>query len=101
MTNPRIYADFQNADEQGRLRLNCRGTLDDLHRQQVTLSPGLILTFYSEDVEVEGEVQYSSDEDVWIAVIDWNAVWQFDDREQPAGFENPDYTEKRPCIDDC
>ena len=88
MANPRIYADFQNADGQGRLRLNCRGTLDDLHRHQVSLSEGLVLTFYSEDVEVEGEVHYSTDENVWVAAIDWDAVRQFDDSEQPTGVEN-------------
>lgn len=89
MPSPRVYADFQNADSQGRLRLNCRGTLDDLHRQQVSLSQGLLLTLYSENVEVEGKVQYSDDEGLWVAVIDWDAVRQFDDSEQPAVFENP------------
>ena len=88
MSNPRIYADFQNADGQGRLRLNCRGTLDDLHRHRVSLLEGLVLTFYSEDVEVEGEVHFSTDENVWVAAIDWNAVRQVDDSEQPAGIEN-------------
>jgi hypothetical protein len=70
---PRIYADFHNVDAQGQLRLNCRGTLDDLHRQGIILSQGLAVTLYSEDVEVEGEVQYSGEESIWVAQIDWNA----------------------------
>jgi hypothetical protein len=88
MTNPRIYADFHNADAQGRLRLNCRGTLDDLHRHGIALAEGLAVTLYSEDVEVEGEVQYSPDEKLWVAQIDWNALRQFDDSEQPAGLDH-------------
>ena len=35
---------------------------------------GLSLTLYSEELEVEGVVQYSTDENVWGAVIDWNAI---------------------------
>jgi hypothetical protein len=30
MNKPKVYADFQNADSQGRLRLNCLGTVEDL-----------------------------------------------------------------------
>ena len=33
MATPRIYADFHNADAQGRLRLNCIGTEEDLASQ--------------------------------------------------------------------
>lgn len=84
MTTPRVYADFHNADAQGRLRLNTRGTLDDLNRQQISLIDGLRLIVYSEDVETEGEVQFSADEQVWTAVIDWGAIRQFDDVELPA-----------------
>ena len=79
MNGPRIYADFQNADAEGRLRLNCRGTLADLNRQQISLAEGLQVTLYSEDVEAEGEVTYSPDEQLWTAVIDWDAVRRFDD----------------------
>lgn len=28
MNKPRVFADFHNADVQGRLRLNCIGTID-------------------------------------------------------------------------
>jgi hypothetical protein len=34
----------------------------------------LSLIFYSEELEVEGVVQYSTDENVWVAVIDWHAI---------------------------
>ncbi|MGH7965735.1 MAG: hypothetical protein ACRERD_28625 [Candidatus Binatia bacterium] len=74
MNNLRVYADFHNADVQGRLRLNCVGTVEDLAQQQIVLRDGLLLTLYSEDLEVEGQVQYSTEENLWVAVINWNAI---------------------------
>jgi len=74
MTHPRVFADFHNADAQGRLRLNCIGTVEDLAQHQIVLRDGACLTFYSEELEVEGVVQYSTDENVWVAVIDWGAI---------------------------
>ena len=74
MNHPKVFADFHNADAKGRLRLNCIGTVEDLSQQQIVLRDGLSLTLYSEELEVEGVVQYSTDENVWVAVIDWNAI---------------------------
>ena len=74
MTNPRVFADFHNADVQGRLRLNGIGTVEDLAQQQIVLRDGTCLTLYSEELEVEGVVQYSTDENVWVAIIDWGAI---------------------------
>ncbi len=74
MSYPRVYADFHNADGQGRLRLNCTGTTEDLSRQKISLEDGLLLTLYSEDVEVDGRVQYSTKESLWVATIDWDAI---------------------------
>lgn len=74
MNHPKVFADFHNADAQGRLRLNCIGAVEDLAQQQIVLRDGLPLTFYSEELEVEGVVQYSTDENVWVAVIDWRAI---------------------------
>lgn len=74
MSTLRVYADFHNADAQGCLRLNCVGTVEDLARQQIVLRDGLLLTLYSEELEVEGRVQYSTEENLWVAVIDWDAI---------------------------
>lgn len=71
---PRIFADFHNADEKGRIRLNCTGTIEDLGRQKISLSDGQMFTLYSEDIEAEGIVQHSPEEKLWIASIDWEAV---------------------------
>lgn len=58
MSNPKVFADFHNADTRGRLRLNCIGTIEDLARQQIVLRDGVCLTLYSEGLEVEGVVGY-------------------------------------------
>ena len=74
MNAPRVYADFHSADAKGRLRLNCVGTVQALARQRVVLKEGLCLTLVSEDLEVDGRVQFSLDENIWVAVIDWEAI---------------------------
>jgi hypothetical protein len=78
MSLSRVFVDFHNADEQGRLRLNCIGTIEDLARQQAELENGQQLTLYSEDLEVDGVVQFSEDEKVWVATIDWNQIRQIE-----------------------
>ena len=69
-----FVADFQNADAKGRLRLNCVGTIEDLASQGIRLQPGLRLRLYSDDLEAEGAVEYSEEEHLWVAVIDWRAI---------------------------
>ena len=71
---PRVYADFNNADALGRLRLNCQGTVDDLQSQGIQLSENMPLMLYMEDVECIGRVAYSSEENIWVAAIDWGGI---------------------------
>ncbi|MBV8882409.1 MAG: hypothetical protein JO235_00185 [Chroococcidiopsidaceae cyanobacterium CP_BM_RX_35] len=79
MSYPKIFADFHNADLEGRLRLNCIGTIEDLSHQRVDLQVGQVLRLYSEELEVEGTVQYSETEKVWVAQINWKQIWQVED----------------------
>ena len=83
MAPPRIYADFQNIDDANRLRLTCAGTRQDLAHHGIQLHEGLVLTFYSDDADeqgqpdelrVEGVVHYDLDEHCWVATIDWAAI---------------------------
>jgi hypothetical protein len=74
MNNPRIFADFQNADPQGRLRLNCIGTIEDLSRQGTKLIDGNNLLIYSEELEADAVVSYSDEEKIWVAAIDWDNI---------------------------
>jgi hypothetical protein len=74
MNNPRVFADFQNADSQGRLRLNCIGTIEDLSRQGTKLIDGKNLLIYSEELEADAVVAYSDEEKIWVASIDWDKI---------------------------
>ena len=79
----KIFADFQNTDAQGRLRLNCMGTQQDLARQQLDLREGLRLTLYDTDADRDGQpcelqafgvASFSEDEQCWVATIDWTQL---------------------------
>lgn len=83
MNGLKVYVDFHNADSQGRVRLNCIGTMEDLARQQVELRNGLVLTLYSDDLDAKGEpdellvegiVSFSQEEHCWVAAIDWAGI---------------------------
>jgi hypothetical protein len=63
--------------------LTCAGTQEDLERQGIPLVEGLVLTFYSDDADdqgqpdelrVEGVVHYDPDEQCWLATVDWGAM---------------------------
>lgn len=76
MPKPTIHADFNNADSSGRLRLNCIGTIEDLARQGVQLREGLQLTLHDEELEADGEAHFSSEEQVWVALVQWSMIRQ-------------------------
>lgn len=69
-----LYADFNNADARGRLRLNCKGTLDDLAAARRELEEGLEVTLTDGDLQVDGAVVASKEEGIWVAVVDWDKV---------------------------
>jgi hypothetical protein len=80
MSFSRVFADFHNADEQGRLRLNCVGSIEDLSHQQIGLINGHLLTLYSEELEVDGVVEFSEEEKkIWVVVIDWNQIREIEE----------------------
>ena len=78
MNKSRIFVDCHNADTKGRVRLNCAGTVADLKRQKIALRNGQSLIIYSEALEVEGVVHYAEEEQLWTAVIDWDAIREAD-----------------------
>ena len=103
---PRVYADFHNADPQGRLRLNCAGTLEDLARRQIELREGLHLTLYADDLDdqgqldellVDGIVTFSAEERGWLAVIDWAAIRHASD--DKGGFSSAPSARSNPTGD--
>jgi hypothetical protein len=83
MQRPRIYADFQNLDGFSRLRLTSAGTLQDLARERIEPREGLVLTFWTDDEDDEGQadqltskgiVQLNEKENCWVAAINWSAL---------------------------
>jgi len=70
----RVFADFHNTDTVGRIRLNCIGTIEDLASKGISLQSGQELTLYSEELEVDGVVEYSQLENIFVVVIDWDKI---------------------------
>jgi hypothetical protein len=66
---PQVFVDFQNTDRRRRLRLNCRGTLDDLEAYGIHLEDGLVLEFTDDELHSRGSVEFSSEERIWVAVV--------------------------------
>ena len=72
---PKVFADFHNADPRGRVRLNCRGTLEDLEAKRIKLREGVVLMLSDDDeLRTKGTVTWSEEEGIWAAVIDWDAI---------------------------
>jgi hypothetical protein len=67
----------------------CILSAEDPAQQQIVLRHGLPLIFYSEEVEVDGVVQYSADENLWVAVIDWRALRIMGSSAIPAAAQTP------------
>jgi hypothetical protein len=71
---PKVFADFNNADQQGRIRLNTVGTIRDLDRLGIVLQEGAELLLSCLELEAEGRATYSDHEHVWVASINWDQI---------------------------
>lgn len=77
---PLLYADFQNLDPDGRIRLNTAGTLEDLARLRLTLTDGLSVTLYTDDDDsdagllIPATIEFNTSEAIWSAVVDWSQL---------------------------
>lgn len=72
-TYNRIYADFNNVDKNGLIRLNAHGTIKDITDNDVTLQSGIkLLLDDNEGLSIEGTVEFSIEEKIWVAKIDWD-----------------------------
>lgn len=74
MATPQLQADFMNADARGRVRLNTVGTIESLARLGLRLTDGLGVVLHDDQLEADGVVAYSTEENVWVAAIDWDAI---------------------------
>jgi hypothetical protein len=70
----RIYADFNDQDELGRVWLNTGASLQEIGRAQNRVHPGLPVVLYTDEndyVEVEAVLVYDDEHHVWLA--DWSS----------------------------
>jgi len=71
----KIYADFNNADSRGRIRLNTEGTFHDLQRMKIKLEEGFqILLDDNEGLAISGTVLFSEEENIWVGIINWDEL---------------------------
>ena len=69
----KLFADFNNADSYGRIRLNGRGTLEDITTLKVILHNNLkVILDDSDGLRVIGYIEFSTEEKIWVAKINWN-----------------------------
>lgn len=69
-----IYADFQNADRDGFVRLNTNGTVADLARLGLTLVDGLSVVISDGELVSQATIRCPGVEGIWRAEIDWEAI---------------------------
>ncbi len=65
----RIYADFNDQDELGRVVLNVEGSLRDIERQHDVLRTGMSAVLYTDEndyVEVDAILLYDAEHGIWL-----------------------------------
>ena len=75
---PTIFADFQNADPEGFVRLNTNGTRSDLDRAALSLVVGLRLCLSDGELLTEAVVVAPGTEGIWRTKIDWRSLFSQD-----------------------
>lgn len=72
---PKLFADFNNVDQQGRVRLNTYGTFEDIKKMNLELKEGMQVFLDDNDtLTTIGHIKYSDDEKIWVAEISWNDI---------------------------
>ncbi len=71
----KIFVDFNNADKDGRIRLNTKGTLDDIEKKEIKLKENLEILLDDDDgLTVNGIVQFSEIEKIWVVRVNWDML---------------------------
>jgi hypothetical protein len=70
----RLFADFQNGDKNGRIRLNTCGTQRDLSALAINLYDGMRVRLDDGEEFVADGIVRHYDTEGWVAEIDWNAI---------------------------
>ena len=69
-----IYADFQNADPDGFVRLNTNGTKADLEALGINLAAGQHFVLSDGELRADAVIVEPGGEGVWRAKIDWTGL---------------------------
>lgn len=78
----RIYSDFNNRDEQGRVRLNTVGSLKDLDRHKHEVREGLRVVLYmSDEFEVSGTLVHEGG--IWCGIPAWETIRYYNEEDDP------------------
>jgi hypothetical protein len=66
----KIFADFNNVDKLGRVRLNTAGTMEDIDKNRIVLKDGLqVILDDNDEFNYLATVEFSQEEDIWVAKI--------------------------------
>ncbi len=77
-----IWVDFNARSDYG-LRLNCKGTIDDLSEQKITMKDGMKLILWDEDFDnsgnrdnliVEATAKYNHEKRIWEGEFEWSKI---------------------------
>lgn len=88
MNELRIYADFQKVDAAGFLLLTAQGSIRDLDAIGEP-KEGMRVVFYSDDendlgeadeLEVDGQLKFDLENNIWLGIYDSNAFRHASDR---------------------
>ena len=70
-----IFADFNNADKKGRVRLNTNGSLADIRDKNIELVSGKkIMIDDHQELTAFGILHFSNEENLWVVEINWDAI---------------------------
>lgn len=73
----RIYADFNNSEKNGKVRLNTNGSLSDLFKVKHKIHRDMVVWLYDEEFEVETKLEYDEKWKVWLGEPDWSTLRYF------------------------
>jgi hypothetical protein len=75
-----VFADFNNSDRLGRIRLNTRGTHDDLQAQSIELYDGMPLVLDDREELTASAIVRWDDQEGWVAELDWSTIYSQPDQ---------------------
>jgi len=67
----RIYADFNNRNEDGFVRLTVVGSERDLTKYETSLTEGINVILYDEELEIDATLKRDPRLNIWLGVPDW------------------------------